>query len=142
MMVPIGIALIKQLEHAEGGRRLGAYGAALMLSIAYAANVGGIGTKIGSPTNSLFAGFLSEELDYELGFLEYMGIGVPFVLLFLPVVWLVLWQVGKRDRLQAHQGRDVLARAIAELGSMSRGEKWVAAAFGTAARASNSRLFP
>ncbi len=133
MMVPIGVALIKQLEEAEGGRRLSSYGAALMLSIAYAANVGGIGTKIGTPTNSLFAGFLSEKLDYELGFVEYMVIGVPFVVLFVPVLWIVLWQLGKRDRLQAQQGRDVLAREIAALGPMSRGERWVAAVFGTAA---------
>ncbi|HYO70815.1 MAG TPA: SLC13 family permease, partial [Archangium sp.] len=44
MMVPIGMALIAQLEAGEG-RRLEHFGAALMLGVAYAANVGGIGTK-------------------------------------------------------------------------------------------------
>jgi sodium-dependent dicarboxylate transporter 2/3/5 len=47
MMFPIGMAVIAQLERQEGGRRLDGYGAAIMLAIAYGANVGGIGTKIG-----------------------------------------------------------------------------------------------
>ncbi len=44
MMVPIGLALIAQLEASEG-RRLGHFGAALMLGVAYGSNIGGIGTK-------------------------------------------------------------------------------------------------
>ncbi|HEX8821181.1 MAG TPA: SLC13 family permease, partial [Archangium sp.] len=71
MMVPIGMALIAQLETSEG-RRLGHFGAALMLGVAYGSNVGGIGTKIGSPTNSVFAGVASRRLGVEVGFVEYM----------------------------------------------------------------------
>jgi hypothetical protein len=44
MMVPIGMALLAQLESSEG-RRLEHFGAALMLGVAYGANIGGIGTK-------------------------------------------------------------------------------------------------
>ncbi|MCY1081105.1 SLC13 family permease [Archangium lansingense] len=44
MMVPIGMALISQLESGES-RKLEHFGAALMLSVAYGSNVGGIGTK-------------------------------------------------------------------------------------------------
>ncbi|HSP77743.1 MAG TPA: SLC13 family permease, partial [Myxococcaceae bacterium] len=80
MMVPIGMALIAQLESAEG-RRLAHFGAALMLSVAYGANVGGMGTKIGSPTNSVFAGVASRRLEVEVGFLEYMAAALPFVAL-------------------------------------------------------------
>lgn len=133
MMMPIGLALVTQLELAEGGRRLGAFGAALMLSVAYASNVGGIATKIGSPTNSIFAGFLSEKLGYDIGFLQYMALGTPFMVLFLPVIWLVLWRLGRRDQITSAQGRDVIDRSLADLGAMSRGEKTVAAIFVTAA---------
>lgn len=133
MMLPIAMALVAQLERAEGGRRLAFFGTALMLSIAYAANVGGIATKIGTPTNSIFAGFLSEKLGYEIGFLQYMGIGLPFVALFIPLLWVVLWQHGRRDGVTAVQGREVLDRAIAELGPLSKGERIVAAVFVTAA---------
>lgn len=133
MMLPIALALVAQLSAAEGGRRLPAFGAALMLSVAYAANVGGVGTKIGTATNSIFAGFLSEKLGYELGFLKYLAIGVPFVVLFVPILWVVLWRVARTDQLGAVQGKDVIERALAELGRMSRGEKQVAVVFATAA---------
>ncbi len=96
MMVPIGLALIAQLEASEG-RRLGHFGAALMLGVAYGSNIGGIGTKIGSPTNSVFAGVASRRLATEVGFIEYMVAALPFVVLFLPLVWWVLWRKGRED---------------------------------------------
>jgi hypothetical protein len=55
MMMPIGLALIAQLEAQRGGRRLRHFGGAIMLAVAYASNVGGIGTKIGTGTNSIFS---------------------------------------------------------------------------------------
>lgn len=129
MMMPIGMALLAQLEAGEGGRRLGGFGASLMLSIAYAANVGGIGTKIGTGTNSIFVGFLSEKLGYEMSFLRYMAVGLPFVVLFIPIVWWVLWQNAKGDLPGATRGREVLEREIAALGAWSGRERFVALIF-------------
>jgi len=132
MMVPIGMALIAQLETAEG-RRLGHFGAALMLAVAYGSNVGGIGTKIGSPTNSVFAGVASRRLGVEVGFVEYMVAALPFVALFLPLVWWVLWRQGRRDALGPGQGVGVIQRELAALGPLSGGEKVVGAVFLVAA---------
>lgn len=123
MMVPIAMALVAQLESSEG-RRLEHFGAALLLAVAYASNVGGIGTKIGSPTNSAFAGVVSRRLGVEVGFLEYMAMALPFVVLFLPVVWAMLWRVGRRDGLGPGQGVGVVRRELAALGRASRAE-WV-----------------
>jgi sodium-dependent dicarboxylate transporter 2/3/5 len=132
MMVPIGMALIAQLEATEG-RRLEHFGAALMLAVAYGANVGGIGTKIGSPTNSVFAGVVSRRLGSDVGFVEYMVAALPFVLLFLPVAWAVLWRWGRKDALGPGQGGDVITRELAQLGPMSGGERVVGAVFLVAA---------
>ncbi len=132
MMVPIGMALIAQLETAER-RRLEHFGAALMLAVAYGANVGGIGTKIGSPTNSVFAGVVSRRLGSDLGFVEYMVAALPFVLLFLPLAWAVLWRWGRKDALGPGQGGDVIARELAALGPLSGGERTVGAVFLVAA---------
>jgi sodium-dependent dicarboxylate transporter 2/3/5 len=123
MMVPIGIAVIAQFESRVGGRRLEHYGASVMLAIAYAANVGGIGTKIGTAPNALFAGFLARR-GTEIGFLEYLAVGLPFVLLFVPVVWLALWRIGRRDAPAAEVGRGAVAHELTRLGGMQRGE-WV-----------------
>ncbi len=132
MMVPIGLALIAQLEASEG-RRLGHFGAALMLGVAYGANIGGIGTKIGSPTNSVFAGVASRRLGTEVGFIEYMVAALPFVVLFLPLVWWVLWRKGRKDALGPGQGVDVIHRELAALGRLSGGEKVVGTVFLVAA---------
>jgi sodium-dependent dicarboxylate transporter 2/3/5 len=94
-----------------------------MLAVAYAANVGGIGTKIGTAPNAQFAGFMAQR-GIEISFLEYLAIGLPFVLLFLPVVWLALWWTGRRDAPDATAGRDVLRAEIAQLGR-TQTEEWV-----------------
>ena len=95
MMFPIGLALIAEFER-ESGRRLAGYGAALMLAVAYGANVGGIGTKIGTIPSTQLSGFLAQR-GVEVSFLEFAAIGVPFVLLFLPIAWLALWRIGRVD---------------------------------------------
>jgi sodium-dependent dicarboxylate transporter 2/3/5 len=127
MMLPIGISVIVQLE-AHAGARLEHYGAAIMLAVAYAANVGGIGTKIGTAPNAQFASFLAQR-GVEISFLEFMAVGVPFVVLFLPCVWWVLWRVGRRDAPDAAAGRGVLRAEIAALGSMRDGERVVLGVF-------------
>jgi sodium-dependent dicarboxylate transporter 2/3/5 len=132
MMLPIGIALLAQLE-AAAKRRLWHFGGALMLSIAYASNVGGVGTKIGTGTNSIFSGFVAEKLHYDMSFLGYMALGLPFVVAFIPILWIILWQSAKKDGLGHGQARDVLDRELSAMGPMSSGEKRVAFVFCTAA---------
>jgi sodium-dependent dicarboxylate transporter 2/3/5 len=133
MMLPIGMALIAELEASHDGKRLVHYGASLMLAIAYAANVGGIGTKIGTGTNSIFAGFISEKLGYDMSFLHFMAIGLPFVVLFLPLVWFVLWRIGRVDAPAESHGREVLERELAALGAWTHKERLIAAVFALAA---------
>jgi sodium-dependent dicarboxylate transporter 2/3/5 len=71
---------------------------ALLLGIAYAATIGGYGTLVGTPPNALLAGFLSQTHGIRVGFLDYMLIGLPIVLVGLPVTWLVLTRVAFRVR--------------------------------------------
>jgi len=132
MMVPIGVAVVSQLE-SRAGHRLGDYGAALMLAIAYAANVGGIGTKIGTATNSIFAGYLVTNLHVEISFLQYLLVGVPFIAIFLPLIWGVLWLSGRGDVPKTAAGREVLETELKALGTMSAKEHLVARVFGLAA---------
>ncbi|MBI2950972.1 SLC13/DASS family transporter [bacterium] len=132
MMVSIGIALIAQLESLLGGRRLNHYGGSIMLGIAYAANVGGIGTKIGTATNALFCGFL-ERVGIEITFLKFTAVGLPFVVLFLPLVWFVLWRTGRADAPGEDLGRAAIEEEIARLGPIRQGEKVVLGVFLAAA---------
>lgn len=133
MMLPIAMALLKQLEASGGGRRLSGFGAALMLAVAYAANVGGVITKIGSGTNSIFVGFLSDELGYELSFLRYIAVGLPFAALFMPLVWWALWRMARVDAPSGALGREVLDKELSAMGLISTPERKVAAVFFAAA---------
>jgi len=128
MMMPIGIAVIAQIEDHLGGRRLARYGMAIMLSIAYGANVGGIGTKIGTAPNAQFSGFM-ERLDISISFLQFLAVGLPFVLMFLPVVWWMLWRIGREDGLAGEIGADVVAGELAKLGPVRRPERIVLGVF-------------
>jgi sodium-dependent dicarboxylate transporter 2/3/5 len=131
MMFPIGLALIAQLERQQG-RRLAWYGMAVMLAVAYGSNVGGIGTKIGTAPNAQFAGFM-ERFGHQVSFLQFIVVGLPFVVLFLPVVWLALWRLARREGLAGDLGAAVLRRELAALGPLRRPEAVVLAVFSLAA---------
>jgi sodium-dependent dicarboxylate transporter 2/3/5 len=104
-----------------------------MLAIAYGANVGGMGTKIGTVPNAQLAGFLAQERGVDLSFLQFMAIGLPFVLMFLPVVWLALWRVGRADAPPGALGRAALDAETARLGPLQPTERAVAFVFVSAA---------
>jgi len=101
---------------------------ALLLSIAYAATIGGFGTLIGSPPNALLAGFLAQTHGIRLRFVDYMVIGVPIVVVALPIAWFILTRVVFRV---GNEPSIVDAGALQEqrraLGPMSRIEMFVAA---------------
>jgi len=126
MMMPIGLALIAQLE-ARSGTHLRNYGMAVMLAIAYGSNLGGIGTKIGTAPNGQFAGFL-ERMGKSVSFVQFLLVGLPFVLFMLPLVWGMLWRLGRKDKLTG-DAREVVRRELATLGVIQRPERIVAGVF-------------
>jgi solute carrier family 13 (sodium-dependent dicarboxylate transporter), member 2/3/5 len=128
MMVPIGLAVVRQIEQRAGGARLAGYGAAVMMSVAYAANLGGIGTKIGTAPNGQLCGVL-HDMGVDVSFLQFAAIGLPFVALMLPAAWWLLWRVGRVDAPVGLAVDDTLAAEIAKLGRPARGERIVLAVF-------------
>lgn len=93
MMMPIGQSIVKARQWDGAGPARRDCAGALMLGIAYAATIGGMGTLIGTPPNALFAAFIRDAHGIEVGFAQWMLVGVPAVLLLLPVAWLVLTRV-------------------------------------------------
>jgi sodium-dependent dicarboxylate transporter 2/3/5 len=89
MMLPMATSVIA-LARGVGGAQSRAFDVALLLGIAYAGNIGGLGTLIGTPPNALLAGFMAETYGVQIGFVEWMFLGVPIVVISLPVAWLVL----------------------------------------------------
>jgi solute carrier family 13 (sodium-dependent dicarboxylate transporter), member 2/3/5 len=128
MMFPIGLALGEMFRPA-GQTGPYAFGVALMLATAYAANIGGSATLIGTPPNAVMAGAASEMLGIQVGFMQWMMVGVPLVFVMLPLAWLLL--VGVLHPPGELSG-DAEALILAErrtLGPATRGEKTVGAVF-------------
>jgi sodium-dependent dicarboxylate transporter 2/3/5 len=83
MLMPIALAVLKDNENK-------AMGIALVLGIAYAANLGGIGTPIGTPPNMIFLTVYQEITGKEIDFIDWMKIAIPIVILGIPIMafWL------------------------------------------------------
>ena len=83
IMLPIALAILAHVDNHK-------LTIALVLGIAYAASIGGIGTPIGTPPNVIFMGIYEEHTGNEFGFFAWMKIGVPIVLISLPIMamWL------------------------------------------------------
>ncbi len=83
MMLPMAVAVIQN----SNDPRLKI---PLLLGIAYAANVGGIGTPIGTPPNLVMIAAYRELGNPELSFGDWMKVGVPVSLVMVAVIWLWL----------------------------------------------------
>ena len=82
MLLPVAAAVLERAD-----KRLTT---PLLLGLAYAASIGGVGTPVGTPPNVIFMGIYREATGSEISFLEWMTIGIPVVLVLLPLAWLWL----------------------------------------------------
>ncbi len=83
MMIPVAGAILEQDKDKSFVR-------ALLLGLAYSASIGGMGTLVGTPPNIVFSGIYREETGREVGFAAWMLIGIPIVLVLLPLAWFYL----------------------------------------------------
>lgn len=83
MLLPVAMAVIEKSEDKQ-------LAIPLLLGIAYASSVGGIGTPIGTPPNLVFREVYFQNTGERISFLEWMSWGVPVVLIFVPLIaiWL------------------------------------------------------
>jgi sodium-dependent dicarboxylate transporter 2/3/5 len=130
MMLPIAISIIGVLNEKEDPRIAANTATALLLGIAYAASIGGAGTLVGTPPNALLAAFAQERLGIELGFAKWMTIGLPVVVVMLPLAWLLLTRFTCPVARRPIPGADTVIKSeIDALGPMSKAEKRVLAVF-------------
>ncbi|MBM4366327.1 MAG: SLC13/DASS family transporter [Deltaproteobacteria bacterium] len=83
MMLPLAVALAARVSNSERVR------SAFTLSLAYACSIGGVATLVGTAPNAVFAG-LAAKAGHPVSFVQWMAVGVPFVVMALPVAWWVV----------------------------------------------------
>lgn len=100
------------------------FGTALVLGIAYACSIGGMGTLVGSPPNLVLAAFVKDQYGTDLSMLGWFAVGLPVVVILLPTAWWYLTRIAFRVPATSFPcGRDVLESELSGLGEMSRGER-------------------
>ena len=131
MMLPIATSVVVLLPgDARRSPALRGFGTALLLSVAYGATTGGMATLIGTPPNALLAGYLDSVYQVDIGFAQWMLLGVPVSLVTLAVVYVVLTRVSFRLGTAEVPGmKALLADERSKLGRPGRGEVSVAVVF-------------
>ncbi len=148
MMLPIGLSVLSLVvergsrqdgaaaeDALRGGaaitdvvrdRNIGAFGVCLVLSIAWSASMGGLGTLLGSPPNAIVAGYAADELGRDIGFLEWMILGTPLAFAFILIAWVLMTRVLYRfDLPEIPGGRQMIEDQVRELGPLGQGERMV-----------------
>ena len=90
LMLPVAMSILPRDSVGAVAPDKRAFAAALMLSVAYAASIGGAATLIGTPPNALLAGFMRSQYGVEIGFAQWLLVGLPFTLVMLVLCWLLL----------------------------------------------------
>ncbi|XGI83411.1 SLC13 family permease [Halorutilales archaeon Cl-col2-1] len=129
VMVPIGVGLVEEVVGEEGLGKRGGEGeysnlqVATLLGTAYAASVGGVGSLIGTPPNAIAVAYLDSLLDVEISFVDWLAIGLPMVVVTLPIVWFLLTYVLYPPEIEDVSGARQKARGyIAEEESLGTPE--------------------
>ncbi len=147
MMVPIALSVIDLVLVSRTGKGLKESGGipqdripernfatGLLLCVAYAASIGGIATIIGSPPNGIAVRYIQQTFHKEVSFFDWLLVGGPFTLVFLPIAWLMVTRVLFRaDIGEIAGGRKHFEDEYRKLGPLTRGEKTVLAVFSATA---------
>ena len=132
MMLPIGLAIIKQLQDnpdtVEDENQT--FGKALMLAIAYSASIGGVATLIGTPPNLVLAGVILDTYGYEITFMQWFAFGLPISIILIFICWKYLTKYAFSFKQKSFPGgKQEIQRLLSGLGRITYEEKIVALVF-------------
>ncbi len=136
MMVPILLSIIAKMEALNSSTAIKQMEKGLLLSIAYAASIGGVATLIGTPPNLSFARIFKIYFPDgpEISFAQWLLFALPLSIILLIVTYVYLYMIFfKNNRVNFSTGRTVIQKEYRQLGPMQYEEKWVLALFITLA---------
>ncbi len=125
MMLPIALALIKEIKEAQFLKPQSAnkFSKSLLLTVAYSASIGGLATLIGSVPNAVFAAVAKSSLHRSVSFAQWMLFAVPLTIILLTALYFILtkWLFKVEDANSVSS--DFAKKALRDLGPMSIEEK-------------------
>ncbi|MFB6125255.1 MAG: DASS family sodium-coupled anion symporter [Halanaeroarchaeum sp.] len=121
MMLPIALGILSEVvddavveEGSPSNMQV-----ATLLGVAYAASVGGVGTLIGTPPNAVVVAFLDRLVGYQLTFADWLVVGIPVVVLTLPLLWYILaFHLYPPEVEDIHNARERAAEILEDEGDL------------------------
>ncbi|MFN5982506.1 MAG: SLC13 family permease [Fluviicola sp.] len=101
MMLPMAIAIV---ELQPKGQRKGKFSIFIILAVAYGANIGGMGTLIGSPPNTQMAGILESTYHIKVSFMDWFKVGAPAAFFMLLLAYGFFWLLLGKERNERLEG--------------------------------------
>ena len=134
MMLPIAMSVISLLTEELGldreDQRFRRFALALLLGIAYSANIGGAATIIGTPPNVVMLGYMDEFYNMDITFSEWLVIGLPVCGIILTLTFFLLTKWFFPNKLGHLQGsKEIIERELKAMGPISKPEKRVLGIF-------------
>src|SRR5690606_12615165 len=134
MMLPVALSVVPKGPDGALERGKERFAVALLLAVAYGASIGGVATLIGTPPNAFLAAFIGQNYGIEIGFVQWMLLGVPVSVAMLAITWLMLTRVlFPVSRTELPGARALIRKSLADMGPASAAEKRVAVVFGLTA---------
>lgn len=127
IFMAVGLGLLESLKVERGGP----LSTSFIMCVAWAADLGGIVTPVGTPPNMIAIGLL-EPLGYRVGFLKWTMVGFPVMALGMAAMFLIIRFVIRPEMKRLQVPAELIAERAKQLGPMSRGEKISAAALSSA----------
>jgi sodium-dependent dicarboxylate transporter 2/3/5 len=125
MLLPVALAVLDATKHKAE------LAVPLLLGIAYAASVGGLGTPIGTPPNLIFMQVYEQTTGQDISFTQWMGWALPVVILMIPAMAFILTrnlggtitvQLPDVGRWRTEERRVMMVFGLTALAWITRGE--------------------
>jgi sodium-dependent dicarboxylate transporter 2/3/5 len=131
MMLPIALSIIFKMENEFGAERAHNFSVTLLIGIAYACTIGGMGTLVGTPPNLAFAKIFKIIFPEapEIGFGQWMMLGIPISILMLIISAFLLTKIYFKVDKALKIDREFIREEYKKLGGLSFEEKTISIVF-------------
>ncbi|MBI5749674.1 MAG: anion permease, partial [Nitrospinae bacterium] len=128
MMYPITLGILATVNQLSGSGR-SRFEVGLLLTIAYAALIGGIGTPIGTPPNLIGIGMIDKIIGVKIPFFLWMTMAFPIMITMIFLMLIYMFSIYKPPVKEIKGLSDFIKQSRSEMGGWTRGQKNTLTAF-------------
>jgi sodium-dependent dicarboxylate transporter 2/3/5 len=129
MMYPIALGVLDAFREGKEENQKSSFSVVLLLTLAYSASIGGIGTPIGSPPNLIAIGMLERLVDYRVTFFQWMVIGFLIMIpMYFVLFFLMKWKL-RKYKGESVKGKALFSKENKSQSRLSRAQRNVLIAF-------------